>query len=397
MFMLLFALLGCAEPKVAADADHDGVTDKADACPKTRIDRWVNTKGCSAEQIAKSCAVRVPMTNLRNTSIYGGGCSLSDEPTTWKGLCLEKQEGAKRRVVSCDMQPPAQSVDCQKNWSQCPPCTAGMFHGEYRAGKLDTFLAFSERLVDGDDSIRSTGDGVIVDYSNDPGAENKLRPIIWQANEALRCELQVEVATPPSALAQLFSGSKTKPPAAKIDTSDGDYDGVANERDLCAKTPKNGIVNSLGCNLDQVAASCLSINMTGRAGELLYSQCEFGGEVTAVRCGGTPKKCLPSDPPGFGEELHGVTIANGPCRPEQYGDLNANFGIQRMRDWAETPQFNMTLRIQGDQIELVTPASEVAASTCASYELLALATKLWFQSMYACHFANVRHNICTIP
>ena len=180
------------------DSDHDGVSDKQDACPDTPAGAAVDSKGCPVDS--------------DHDGVYDG---IDKCPGTPAGVHVD----AKGCPVDSDGDGVPDGID------QCPATPAGV-HVDAKGCPVDSD---GDGVPDGVDQCPSTPVGVAVDSAG--------------------CPLDSDKDGVPDGIDKC----PNTPAGATVDASgcplDGDLDGVPDGLDQCPNTPAGTRVDAAGCPL----------------------------------------------------------------------------------------------------------------------------------------------------
>ena len=247
----------------AADADHDGVPDKQDACPDTPLGATVDKRGCPSDSDGDGVLNGIdkcPDTPAGATVDATGCPHDSDGDGVLDGIdkCPETPAGVKVDEKGCPPAPPDSDGDgVDDSIDKCPNTPAG--------AKVDPtgcpIDSDHDGVWDGLDKCPDTPPGAVVDTNGCPvdsdhdgvpdGIDKCPDTVAGTPVDALGCPLDSDHDGVPDNLDKC----PNTPPGTPVDANgcpiekDTDGDGVPDSRDRCPNTPKGSRVDQFGCLL----------------------------------------------------------------------------------------------------------------------------------------------------
>jgi outer membrane protein OmpA-like peptidoglycan-associated protein len=255
-----------AAPARGADADHDGVPDKIDACPDTPLGATVDARGCPHDQDGDGVLDGIDQcpNTPAGATVDARGCPHdSDGDGVLDGIdqCPNTPAGTQVDAKGCPLAaPPALDSDgdgVPDTIDKCPNTPAG--------AKVDAngcpIDSDHDGVWDGLDKCPDTPAGATVDANgcpHDSDGDGVLDGIDQCPNtppgtpvDATGCPLDSDKDGVPDNLDKC----PNTPVGIKVDANgcpiehDSDGDGVPDSRDRCPNTPKGARVDQYGCML----------------------------------------------------------------------------------------------------------------------------------------------------
>ena len=244
----------------AADADHDGVGDKRDACPDTPVGATVDKRGCPSD--ADGDGVLDGIDKCPNTpagaTVDATGCPHDqDGDGVLDGLdqCPNTPAGVTVDAKGCPPDSDGDGVDDSKD--KCPNTPAGATV-DATGCPIDSD---HDGVWDGLDKCPGTPVGAVVDATGCPvdsdhdgvpdGIDRCPNTVAGTPVDALGCPLDTDKDGVPDNLDRC----PNTPPGTQVDANgcpiakDSDGDGVPDPQDRCPGTPAGSRVDQFGCLL----------------------------------------------------------------------------------------------------------------------------------------------------
>jgi outer membrane protein OmpA-like peptidoglycan-associated protein len=249
-----------ADAKPAADADHDGVPDKRDACPDTPVGATVDKRGCPSD--ADSDGVFDGIDKCPDTphgaTVDATGCPHDqDNDKVLDGIdqCPDTPAGMPVDAKGC---PPDSDGDgVRDDLDKCPNTPAGATV-DPTGCPIDSD---HDGVWDGLDKCPNTPAGAVVDAAGCPvdsdadgvpdGIDRCPGTVAGTPVDATGCPADSDKDGVPDSIDRC----PNTPPGTPVDgngcpiAKDSDGDGVVDTQDRCPNTPKGSRVDQFGCLL----------------------------------------------------------------------------------------------------------------------------------------------------